>query len=99
MSEKIVDVSGDDNIAIARDDNVARKGVADSGIELPISKIDRISPSVVELDEFVILLTRNGLVHDFIDHNVVDQDTSIGCAASFGGEQIKILCAVGIPAS
>src|SRR5437762_1082815 len=79
MRKQVRLVLRNDDIAIGRDNCVGGKGEVDAGSKLPAAQIYGVGSFVVEFDKLIVAVLGNGIVHQLIDNDVVDDDPTIGC--------------------
>jgi len=93
-----VGVLGHDEVAAGGDRRVLGERVFDAVGEGPAGQGDGVGAAVVQFDVLVSLVPRGVVVHDLVDHDVVDQFGGVGRAERAGREAIERIGPVGIPA-
>ena len=65
-------------ISLGRNHGVAREGEVDAGGEPPSSEVHAVGALVVELHEFIVIVSGYGAVHDLIDDDVMHTNGVVG---------------------
>ena len=81
-------IFGDDEIAVGRDHRVGKSEVDAVG-KPPALEVDRAGAAIVKLDELVVIVVRDRVVHDLVDPDVVDAPGGVGRAGSPGRQRPK----------
>ena len=76
----------DYHIAIRGDGHVVGNGDLQSSANFPSAQILGCLAAIVNLDELMIVITRNRVEHDFVDHKVANQRGSV-CPTRRAGDQ------------
>ena len=80
LRQEIVAVAGHDQVAPSRDDGSRWNHEIDSVHETPITNIHRLVAPVVEFHVFVLRLAGDWMVHDLVDHDVMQARRAVGRA-------------------
>ena len=89
IGDEASDVFGDDEVAIDRDDGVGRKREINALGEAPVGEVDGVGAAVVKLHELIIIITGDGVVHDFVDHEITGAQPAVGSAGRFCRQPVE----------
>ena len=77
-----------------RCDGDARERERDAGRELPAGEVHGVRAQIIKLDVLIVVALADGVVHQFVDRDVADQDGAVVRAGSARGERVKIIRAI-----
>ena len=77
-----------------RHEGVRGEGVTDPRRKLPCPQVDDVGALVEQLNILVGVIARDGVVHQFVDHDVPDRGTGVVGAGRVGGELVKNIIAI-----
>ena len=82
-----------------RDDRALRDREGDPVLELPQPHVHVARAPVVQLDVLLVVVLRDRVVHDLVDHDVADVERRVGGALRRRRQLVEAGRAVGIPAA
>ena len=92
--QKTRGVAGDDEVAVRGNGCAGRKGETNAAGQAPAPEVRRTDTAIVQLDELIIALARDRAVHDLVDHDVANEETTIARPGRLCGELREARCAI-----
>ena len=82
LGPQTLDIATDDHIAPTRDRGSRREGEGHPVLQTPSRQIHRLGRPIVQLDELLVVVLRNRMVHELVEHHVLEAARGIGLARS-----------------
>ena len=89
------DVVGHHDVTVRRDAGVGREFEINARSEAPARKAHRGRALVVEFHILVVLRAGDGLVHDLVDDDIMDERRAVGAAGCARGHRVKLRGPIG----
>ena len=82
LGPQTLDIATDDHIAPTRDRGSRREGEGHPLLQTPSRQVHRLGRPIVQLDILLVVVLRDRMVHELVEHHVLEAARGIGLARS-----------------